>query len=75
MDWRRVQELRKQGSIAEGKRLAYEILEADPRDFRTRSMLEWLIYDEAKPAFRTAIEAVKASKRPSKGICIVLTRR
>lgn len=67
MDWRRVQELRKQGSIAEGKRLAYEILEADPRDFRTRSMLEWLIYDEAKPAFRTAIEAVKASKRPQQG--------
>ncbi|MBJ7574540.1 tetratricopeptide repeat protein [Luteimonas sp. MC1828] len=64
MDWKNVQELRKQGSIPEGKKLAYELLEADPSDFRTRSMLEWLIYDEMKPNFKKAIEAVKADKRP-----------
>ena len=64
MDWKSVQELRKQGNIAEGKRLAYELLEADARDFRTRSMLEWLIYDEAKPAIKNATDAVKADKRP-----------
>lgn len=64
MDWKDVQELRKQGNIAEGKKLAYDLLEADLGDFRTRSMLEWLIYDQAKPAFRNAVEAVKADKRP-----------
>lgn len=64
MDWKRVQELRKQGKIAEGKALAYDLLEADARDFRTRSMLEWLIYDEAKPALKNAADAVKAVKRP-----------
>lgn len=64
MDWKDVQELRKQGNIAEGKKLAYDLLEADPRDFRTRSMLEWLIYDQAKPDFRNAVEAIKADKRP-----------
>ena len=64
MDWKRVQELRNQGNIAEGKRLGYDLLEADARDYRTRSMLEWLIYDEAKPALKNAIDAVKADKRP-----------
>lgn len=64
MDWRDVQELRRQGNIVEGKKLGYDLLEADPRDFRTRSMLEWLIYDEVKPVFKRAIEAVKAGKRP-----------
>jgi len=67
VDWKNVQELRKQGNIAEGKKLAYDLLEADPRDFRTRTMLEWLIYDQAKPAFRNAAEAVKADKRPQRG--------
>lgn len=64
MDWKDVQQLRKQGDIVEGKKLAYDLLEADSRDFRTRSMLEWLIYDEAKPALAKAIEAAKAGKRP-----------
>lgn len=64
MDWKNVQELRRKGSIAEGKKLAYDLLEADPRDFRTRSMLEWLIYDEVKPNFKKAIEVVKADKKP-----------
>jgi tetratricopeptide (TPR) repeat protein len=64
VEWKDVQELRKRGNIAEGKKLAYALLKADPRDFRTRSMLEWLIYDQAKPAFTSAVEAVKADKRP-----------
>ena len=64
MNWKDVQQLRKQGDIVEGKKLAYDLLEADSRDFRTRSMLEWLIYDEVKPALTSAIEAAKAGKRP-----------
>jgi tetratricopeptide (TPR) repeat protein len=64
MDWKRVQELGKQGKIADGKKLSYELLEADARDFRTRSMLEWLIYYEARPALKNAADAVKADKRP-----------
>lgn len=64
MDWKRVQELRKQGNFTEGKSLAYDLLESDARDFRTRSMLEWLIYDEVKPALKNAAEAIKADKRP-----------
>lgn len=64
VDWKDVQALRKQGNIAGGKKLAYDLLEADPHDFRTRSMLEWLVYDQAKPAFKNAAEAVKADKRP-----------
>ena len=67
MDWKEVQELRKSGKIAEGKALASEILELDPGDFRTRGQLEWLIYDEVKPAFKKAIDAVKADKRPQHG--------
>lgn len=64
LNWKDVQELRKQGNIVEGKKLSYDLLEADPRDFRTRSMLEWLIYDELRPAFKVAIEAIKVGKRP-----------
>lgn len=64
MDWKDVQQLRKQGNIVEGKNLAYDLLEADPGDFRTRSMLEWLIYDEVKPALARAIDAAKGGKRP-----------
>lgn len=64
MSWKDVQELRKQGNTLEGKKLAYDFLEADPSDFRTRSQLEWLIYDEVKPIFKRAVEAVKAAKRP-----------
>lgn len=64
MDWKDVQELRRQGKIDEGKRLAYDLLEVNSADFRTRSMLEWLIYDEAKPALNRAIDAAKAKKHP-----------
>jgi tetratricopeptide (TPR) repeat protein len=67
MSWKDVQELRKQGKIVEGKKLAYDLLEADSQDFKTRSMLEWLIYDQAKPALGRAAEAVKADKRPQQG--------
>lgn len=31
MNWKDVQELRKQGNISEGKKLAYDLLEIDDR--------------------------------------------
>lgn len=64
MGWKQVQALRKEGKIAEGKKVAYELLEADDSDYRTRTQLEWLIFAEAKPNFQRAIAAVKDKKRP-----------
>lgn len=63
MNWQDVKQFRKAGDLKEARDAALRILSADPGDFKTRSQLEWVIFDEIKQAVARIEAAGKAGQR------------
>lgn len=59
MNWQDVQKLRKAGQLREAREAAVGILAADPRDFRTKSALEWVLYG----FINCSVENVRAASK------------
>lgn len=57
MNWQDVQKLRKAGQLQEAREAAIDILATDPRDFRAKSELEWVIHGFIK----RSVENVRAA--------------
>lgn len=63
MSWEEVQKLSKAGRLDEAWKRGHELLEQNPRDFKTRSQLEWVCYYRLKAAIATIREDLKAGGR------------
>lgn len=57
MNWQDVQKLRKAGQLQEAREAAIGILAVDPRDFRVKSELEWVLHGFIK----RSVENVRAA--------------
>lgn len=64
MSWEEVRQLRQEKKYAEAWALGQSLLEADPRDFRTRSQLEWVCHGRMKSLVGTIKADLKAGSRP-----------
>lgn len=64
MSWQQVQSLRKSGEWEQAWELGHSILQRDPRDFRTRSQLEWVCNDRIKALVESIKRDLKGGARP-----------
>lgn len=64
MSWQKVQGLRQAGELDQAWKLGSSILEHDPRDFRTRSQLEWVCHARMKALVASIKSDLKAGNRP-----------
>ncbi|MFA5631946.1 MAG: hypothetical protein WC997_10565 [Porticoccaceae bacterium] len=63
MNWQDIQNLRKTGQLKEAREAALRILADDPRDFKTKSELEWVLYGFIKRAVERMEAASEANEQ------------
>jgi len=75
VNWQNVKELRKAGQLQDAREAALSILKANPHDFKTRSQMEWVIFDEIKLAVTRIGAALKAGQRANpRDVKLVISR-